>query len=642
VAASVFSLIETLALSVSLLFALCAGAQAQRLDGVVIRRAQLQVAGWQRLSEILDGAVGWSRASTDALTYSASPDRLPSVGVSAPGAPEWLVFIDGMRIPTSLFGLHLLELLPITTTQIDSVRVVRGPVIVYGRIAARGAIEVFSTRVPQDASAAIELQHGDETGDSGPFRFTDLWTPNVEKVGPFVNGHTAYASPRWEIRGGIHVASLNLSDTLIAGRFPGERFYETLRGDALAVTPSLRISFTPGNSLSRHDLIASRGMQRGLFYVPASRREQMLDIEQTYAAIGGRGMAGDTRLAYALTGSAIDVGPLASPLPFTVGHTRRSTDVQIDAERDLGRISITATGGAAQSDLTRGGTSDSRASSRAGVGATGPVGSATQISARAVANRSAGRTVVDAHIDGRVALGGAGTTLIETSAAITHPMSDGNSEWMDRAILVPGVGFRTLEMSALAVAVRRTLGAPGRRSGSVSGAARLVRTSDWELLAPPAATGGTVVASIDSALHPATIAIVGASVHVEDSVSFVSLSFEHGAPLSADPAMRDAIRSTVADQLLAEVGVTPVTNIRVGLRVDVGSSAWWRTFTTARAGPTVPSRRRIDVTVEKWAWQRRLRIHLLLRNVLNEDERYHPDGAQWNLRSHLTVSMVLP
>ncbi|HEV8497558.1 MAG TPA: hypothetical protein VGQ56_11880, partial [Gemmatimonadaceae bacterium] len=42
---------------------------------VVIRRADIERAGWNRVTEILDGAVGWGRTSVDAFSYAASPDR---------------------------------------------------------------------------------------------------------------------------------------------------------------------------------------------------------------------------------------------------------------------------------------------------------------------------------------------------------------------------------------------------------------------------------------------------------------------------------------------------------------------------------------------------------------------------------------
>jgi hypothetical protein len=31
-----------------------------------------------------------------------------------------------------------------------------------------------------------------------------------------------------------------------------------------------------------------------------------------------------------------------------------------------------------------------------------------------------------------------------------------------------------------------------------------------------------------------------------------------------------------------------------------------------------------------------------MRNLLNAAERSHPEGAQWNLRTHLAVTIALP
>jgi hypothetical protein len=55
-------------------------ARSASAQTVVVRRADIERAGWNRVTEILDGAVGWARASVDGFSYSASPDHLPAVG----------------------------------------------------------------------------------------------------------------------------------------------------------------------------------------------------------------------------------------------------------------------------------------------------------------------------------------------------------------------------------------------------------------------------------------------------------------------------------------------------------------------------------------------------------------------------------
>ena len=55
-----------------------------------------------------------------------------------------------------------------------------------------------------------------------------------------------------------------------------------------------------------------------------------------------------------------------------------------------------------------------------------------------------------------------------------------------------------------------------------------------------------------------------------------------------------------------------------------------------------PEFRRVDLSVNKWMWHDRVRAQLVVRNALNQPEITHPLGAQWNLRTHLAVTVVLP
>ena len=81
---------------------------------IVIRRAEIDRSGWNRISELLEGAVGWGKSSVDGSTFAASPDGLPQPGESAAGTAQWLVFVDDQPVQTNMFGLHLLELIPVS------------------------------------------------------------------------------------------------------------------------------------------------------------------------------------------------------------------------------------------------------------------------------------------------------------------------------------------------------------------------------------------------------------------------------------------------------------------------------------------------------------------------------------------------
>jgi hypothetical protein len=82
--------------------------------------------------------------------------------------------------------------------------------------------------------------------------------------------------------------------------------------------------------------------------------------------------------------------------------------------------------------------------------------------------------------------------------------------------------------------------------------------------------------------------------------------------------------------------------VRLTATADLLSGTSWPGFGVDSGPIELPAIRRVDASLEKWMWRRRLRVQLLFRNILNTPERYHPYGAQWNLRWHLLASLVLP
>jgi hypothetical protein len=108
-----------------------------------------------------------------------------------------------------------------------------------------------------------------------------------------------------------------------------------------------------------------------------------------------------------------------------------------------------------------------------------------------------------------------------------------------------------------------------------------------------------------------------------------------------DAAFESEIRSTPSDDLRGQLSASPIRDFRVSGIVNLTGGTRWSAFGgTTGSSPTVPPIRRIDASMEKWMWERRLRLELLYRNLLNEPERYHPYGAQWNLRWHVSASLV--
>jgi hypothetical protein len=49
----------------------------------------------------------------------------------------------------------------------------------------------------------------------------------------------------------------------------------------------------------------------------------------------------------------------------------------------------------------------------------------------------------------------------------------------------------------------------------------------------------------------------------------------------------------------------------------------------------------LDIQVQKWLWHDRMVTDILVRNAFNEDYRYRPDGASFDLSFYLQIKLIL-
>jgi hypothetical protein len=603
---------------------------------VIVRRADIERAGWNRVTEILDGAVGWGRASVDGSTYAVSPDRLPPAGVSAPSMPEWIVIVNGQRVPTDVFGLHLLELLPISVGQIDSVVFVRGPTIFAGVPATRGVMSIFSRRRGPGVGGEVTYQHGDESGDPGPYRYTDLSSPNVEKIGPFAHGDVGWGARTWDVDAGVHVASLNITDTLIASRFPGATFAQ-LRPDVLSITPTFRAGVDAAGG--RQELMASYGDQRGLLFIPPQRGEQSLRMTSTYVGVDGSAIVADSMtVAYEGSTSVLDASELVSPLAFTVGHTRRHIGGTIGVARSLGRARLTI--GAIGDSWTL--TNDAVAGSTSSAGggplmrALAPIGAKVAVDGNAalIFDGAQGGSL-DASVLAVTRVDSVTSLTVRGSRVHAHPNMDGT--WIDAFVLRYNLPAISPTMSAIGVRLDHAF--LPRVGAWVE--IRAEHVADWSGLSRP--TAPQLPSPPDSLLHNGNLFAAHARVEtLGQSVWQGSIEYDRTTAFNSSRDFTTEIASTPADDLRAQISASPVRDFRLSGIAAFTSGTRWAVFTSATgAAVAVPPLRRIDASMEKWMWQRRLRLELVYRNLLNEPERYHPFGAQWNLRWHVSASLTL-
>src|SRR4051812_7784861 len=177
----------------------------------VLTGAQITAAGWHRLGDVAAALMPGRIASVDGFNVAMTAGRLPFAGLSAMGSPSWVVRVDGQRMPMAIDGMWILDELPIAMVQVDSVVVDEGVAIVDGQASALGTLDIFTRRPRRGLGAVADYQHGDESGDPGPYRYTTRATPNVEKLGPYTSGALSYGAKDWTLDIGARYSSLNIT-----------------------------------------------------------------------------------------------------------------------------------------------------------------------------------------------------------------------------------------------------------------------------------------------------------------------------------------------------------------------------------------------------------------------------------------------
>ena len=618
--------------------ALVGSSVGAQTPGFTIRRADIESAGWNRVAELLEAAVGFSRASVDGFTLAVAGDHLPAAAITAPGAPDVVVLVDGHRMFPTLVGQSLLELLPIAPQQIESVTVVRGPTVIDGIVAVRGAIRFFRRSPPRGLSGAAARQSGDESGDPGPFRYTPLTSPNTEHIGPFTQFQTAWSNRRVEAAVAYHAAAFTHSDTIITSRLPANALTADHQYDSTSVV-SGRVAL---RAIGTHELLVGRAHQGGLLFVPVFGQEQPVEITRSSASISGAVVGpGGTSIRYSLGASRTDVGTYESSLPFTIGHRRSSADARTEIAGRIGEAAVRLDGSIVRFWLDRADSAsgDARLAGRVAVGASWRGGAAT-----AGVTHSSTRSGPDVSLG----LTARSRTGISTSVTATFavPVAESCDGWIDRAVLWPllphASGSPPTESPRTAVGA---IALDARRGGHLrwSVGTGVTRVDRWEIL-PPAGSAPS------GALAPASATTLDArmSLATGDSGLVVgNLDYDAWIPLSAADAMRDALRANPAHDARASLRVTPFRDTRFTGSIWLRSSSDWRAAWSAVARSAAvatvgPPEMRVDVSGEKWVWSRRLRLQALVRNALERPDRMHPLGAQWNLRTYLSGSLALP
>jgi hypothetical protein len=583
---------------------------------VVVDRQDIERWGWSRISELVQRS-DWSLSSIDGFIIDASADGLPVSRLSTVGRPDWLVVVDGQRVPVRAAGLGALESLPVAITQVDRVTITRTPLIAAGRFAARGVIDIQTRRVQKPTLHAL-YQIGNERGDPGPYRYTDLRTINVERLGPdgvvtaFLGGGAV------DIQGSARYSTMNVTDANIFPRI------ERISGDR---AHHHRLSAASGRAgvfvaCGRHDLLVGGSTFEGLLFAEDSARDGWARATTMHVGVSGDAAVGSRySVTYALTHSRLRQDTLAGTRAAWANGERSAVDATLGVSALVGRSRLDVSGSIARWSVERrDGATIARddASARAGI-----VHARDRIAMELVGGVAvAGGRAAPQMVMGSAHVGVDSASSVRLLAGLGRLHLEGEA-WSQSILLMQDDEVRLVPTISFAEAAWQRM-LPG---GTIELALGATHARRWTMITGD--FGDATMLSARASLRVQPLPALAATIDYRLTQSSASVA-----------ALRDALRSTPAHQARLTVGTPHLAgNFRLSSSLTFRARTEW--IQTDGAGDVsvrqLAPMARLDATLEKRLWRERLRVYVAARNLLDREERYHAAGAHFGLRFHIGV-----
>lgn len=179
----------------------------------------------------------WNKASPDLFTYWVDSGLYGYYG------PQPEILLDSIPVDINFFGWQNLNMLPIHLPEIIKTVTVSGGQSYQSTYAEAGAIDFISHKPDSGLSVSTSVYWGNETGDPGPWIYDSTRvTPNVDRWGPDLTGNISYRFDKWYAKSILSLRNHQQTDPI-----SHRRLHNTMR--ALGTT-----GFNPIQTTSRSGL----------------------------------------------------------------------------------------------------------------------------------------------------------------------------------------------------------------------------------------------------------------------------------------------------------------------------------------------------------------------------------------------------
>ena len=619
----------------------------------VITGETLRKAGVIRLAEMLRLVDDWDAATQDEFVWSAIP-----AGETPSAAPRWLVLVDGHRLELDVLGSLSLARVPVPLESIDRVEFERTASFAAGQLATAGIIQIRTREPRAGFSASGWATTGSEIGDPGPFAFTPLATPNVDRIGNDGSGRISYREDSWFAEGAVQVGKQNSTDPAVFDRLAAASFEEG-RVRSTVVAPTVRAGLRLAGSTHTLAVRYSRARE----YLPIEPVAGELAATERYAQITLDGRFGDyaprgVRYYASWARNRAEQRRASLPIPFDWEAVTLTAGIEGAALLDGGRATLGIRGRRVAAEAPQPITDD-----RITIGALyGGV---------ALGSRKLGAP----HLSGELSVGdgelGIAAALrqrwepttrmtIEIAASASHPLkADDNSiwAWAER-------GYPLLAESGVPATTAGALRRPTRIAIDAGFGFAPIQSIRLRVEALFRRQRGLALPHRELQQDPVTRSFIGPGFLVVDGSGEMiggvlsaearwrrlttRVAYRYQRPAGGDNSFRAAQATLPRHTIHYTVEGSPVAGIELWSMLEYQSATRWSDFESVEASTAgailarVPAFVGLDLAVQKWFWKRRLRAHLGFRNVFGSTLRYHPAGSTLGPRMYVQFEAQAP
>ncbi len=630
------------------------------LERRVITAKMIRHAGLTRVGDLLLLIDDWNINTTDGFTWKASPN-----GLSAFQRQNWVVMLDGQRIDPKVFDVINLNMAPVALHQIDYVEVIGLPQVHAGEFADRGLIHIRTIKPKPGISIMGDLVLGNETGDSGPYRFTEFATPNVDRIANDGFLTVDVGARFWYARAYLLVQQHPFTDPAMFGRI----------SKTLTIYPGLHQSIVPGFKMGAealggtHQFLISYpfSLKYFLFLKPIGREIPVYNYLPHVGINGSFPASEKVDITYRLSYAVNELDRYPNTLDFDFDWESHYLNANIESNSNSAGFNTRFGIGYEQRTLNTG-----YALSEASYDIGKIYGELThrftdsiQQNTCAMILFSGGRTAFKAATSNYWKMNDQHT--LGTSLSFSQRLIEEDNSlwyWSER-------GYDILRANDVDYTIFGNINKSQQFTGDLTwkttvndnftietiGSYRLFsdlylerqslqfNPQDYSFYSPIQIYGGKKGQ------------VIGGKIAVNHR--FIpqlshQLSYSYWTEIAGDDVFKDVWASIPKHKACYRLTYTPVESFAIWAMVSYRSATSWSDYlnvdgqiyevapqVTVTYASTVKGVAIFDLQIQKWFWHGRLIGDLLFRNVWNQDYRYHPIGASFDLSMFIKVKVLL-